>query len=350
MSVRSSLFIAAAVLATGGVLAATWIAATGGDDQPATDTAATGMAPAAPTAKLRAGADGGVVDDDWSTDYERALARAAREDKLVVVDFFAEWCGPCKMMDAQTFTDPRVRERLTDFVPLKIDVDRQRELATRFGIESLPTLAVLRPSGDPVIGGVGFHDVERFLALLDQAQERATAQTPSVETEPGADAGEVSDRAGALGAPAPELRVATWFNLPAERETVTLADHAGQVVYLYGFQSWCPGCHRHGFPTLSELIDHYQGDDRVAFLAVQTVFEGFDTNTPERALATAERYQLDIPVGHDGAPGTPSTLMRDYRTRGTPWTVIIDREGIVRYSDFHIEPARAVELIDGLLL
>ena len=154
---------------------------------------------------------------------------------------------------------------------------------------------------------------------------------------------------GILGQTAPPLGVNQWFNLPGGRQSIDVTDLGGKVVYLYGFQSWCPGCHRYGFPTLQKLIQHYKGNEDVAFIAVQTVFEGFGTNTFDAAKHTADRYGLEIPVGHSGSPHQGSTVMRRYRTGGTPWTVIIDRKGIVRFNDFHIRPDSAVALIDRLL-
>ena len=156
---------------------------------------------------------------------------------------------------------------------------------------------------------------------------------------------------GIQGRPAPELGVSTWINLPDGRESVEISDYAGKVVYLYFFQSWCPGCHSHGFPTMTSLMDHYEDEDEddVVFVTVQTTFEGFETNSAEGAKRTAERYGLDIPVGHSGDRRQRSPVMRAYRTGGTPWTVIVDREGIVRFNAFHITRPEATRLIDRLL-
>lgn len=84
-------------------------------------------------------------------------------------------------------------------------------------------------------------------------------------------------------------------------------------------------------------------------MAVQTVFEGFGTNTFEKAREVAARYELTIPVGQSGEDGVRSALMNRYRTGGTPWVVLIDRQGIVRYNDFRIRPDRAAQLIDAAL-
>ena len=119
-------------------------------------------------------------------------------------------------------------------------------------------------------------------------------------------------------------------------------------MYLYGFQSWCPGCHKVGFPTLKTLLGQYADDAEVAFVAVQTTFEGFGSNGVAQARQTAARYGLTIPVGQSGTAKQPSALMRDYRTGGTPWVIIIDRRGVVRFNDFHIAPQQAVQVIDAL--
>jgi len=161
--------------------------------------------------------------------------------------------------------------------------------------------------------------------------------------------GKAQPEGGILGEQASSLGVKTWFNLPPGKDSVDIGDYNGKVVYLYGFQSWCPGCHKYGFPTLTKLIEHYKGNEDVAFIAVQTAFEGFSTNTPQSAKETANRYGLTIPIGHSGSSHERSTVMQRYRTGGTPWTVVVDREGIVRYNDFHIAPSDAAALIDRLL-
>ena len=55
-------------------------------------------------------------------------------------------------------------------------------------------------------------------------------------------------------------------------------------------------------------------------------------------------------MGHDAGPNdSHSILMKRYRSGGTPWTIIIDRDGVVRYNDFSIEPQYAIALIGRLL-
>ena len=157
------------------------------------------------------------------------------------------------------------------------------------------------------------------------------------------------EKPGIFGQKAPVWDADQWFNLPEGVSELNPADYKGKVVYLYCFQSWCPGCHKHGFPTLKTLSTKFRDEKDVVFVAVQTVFEGFSSNTPEKAESMAERYDLAIPIGHSGKEGERSPMMRRYRTGGTPWTVLIDRKGVVRFNDFHISPEGGESAINQLL-
>lgn len=157
------------------------------------------------------------------------------------------------------------------------------------------------------------------------------------------------ERWGIVNQKAPSWGVQQWINLPQRKSSLDIEDYRGKVVYLFCFQSWCPGCHSSGFPTLQRMIQRYRGNDAVAFVGVQTVFEGFSSNTFERARKVARDYSLDIPVGQSGQEGRRSELMGRYRTGGTPWVVIVDAQGVVRYNDFHVDVRQGGELIDRLI-
>ena len=153
---------------------------------------------------------------------------------------------------------------------------------------------------------------------------------------------------GIEGRTAPDWDVTQWINLNPESNKIDVGDFDGKVVYLYCFQSWCPGCHSSGFPTLKAVQQAFKDDEGVAFVAVQTTFEGFAHNTFEQAKEVAKKYGLDIPIGHSGTPEKRSTIMTRYRTGGTPWTILIDPDGVVRYNDFHIRPQQAIDLVNRL--
>jgi thiol-disulfide isomerase/thioredoxin len=156
---------------------------------------------------------------------------------------------------------------------------------------------------------------------------------------------------GIAGSPAPELRVRHW--LANAGAGLTIAAIEEPVIYLFGFQSWCPGCHSHGFPTLRATKEALERDGlsgMVKFIAVQTVFEGHDENNTKAALNTVALHRLtDIALGHDA--GNPPALMADYRTGGTPWTVIIGPrpERHVLFNAFSTSPEDMLRAIRHVL-
>jgi len=131
-----------------------------------------------------------------------------------------------------------------------------------------------------------------------------------------------NEKYGIAGLPAPELNVAQWVDKNGKKSTpITLADFAGKFKVLYCFQAWCPGCHSSGLPALQKMVTALKDNDKVVFLAIQTVFEGAHANTFERMLEIQKQYDLAIPFGHDeGEADTQniSSIMYNYRTGDTP--------------------------------
>lgn len=86
----------------------------------------------------------------------------ANSDKPVLLDFWAVWCGPCRMMAP---TVDQIAEEHPDVVVGKVNVDEEPELARQFGIASIPTLVVLQ-NGAVVGQTVGVQPKEKVLALI----------------------------------------------------------------------------------------------------------------------------------------------------------------------------------------
>ena len=80
--------------------------------------------------------------------FADAAALARTEKKVVFIDFFTTWCGPCKRLDAVTWKDEGVQRWLREkTVALKLDAEREVVLARRYQVRSYPTLLILTPDG-----------------------------------------------------------------------------------------------------------------------------------------------------------------------------------------------------------
>ncbi|SED15692.1 AhpC/TSA family protein [Tenacibaculum sp. MAR_2009_124] len=147
---------------------------------------------------------------------------------------------------------------------------------------------------------------------------------------------------------APEFNVKHWVDANGNKTNeIKLSDFKSKFKVLYCFQSWCPGCHSAGLPNLQKMVKALEGNDKVAFLAVQTVFEGHESNTYEKMLETQKKYELKIPFGHDaGDDGkSRSNIMINYKTGGTPWFILIDQNDNVVFADFHLNVDAAIEVL-----
>ena len=82
----------------------------------------------------------------------------------VLVDFFATWCGPCKMLSPVL---EEVSHENPDLSVLKIDVDEVNELASRYGIQAIPTL-ILFKDGQRVDVRMGYQNKNQLLAFINQ--------------------------------------------------------------------------------------------------------------------------------------------------------------------------------------
>ena len=89
---------------------------------------------------------------------------AGIKEKLVLVDFFATWCGPCKMLSP--LLEELANEK-PDLLILKIDVDEVGQLAARYGIQAIPTLMLFK-EGQLVQTKLGYQNKNQLLAFIAQ--------------------------------------------------------------------------------------------------------------------------------------------------------------------------------------
>lgn len=87
-----------------------------------------------------------------------------QSDKPVLIDFFATWCGPCTMVSPLV---DEIAQQRSDIKVCKVDVDDQGELASRFGVSSIPMLVVMK-NGKVTAQNVGAVPKEKILELVEK--------------------------------------------------------------------------------------------------------------------------------------------------------------------------------------
>lgn len=103
--------------------------------------------------------------------FEAALKKAKKEKKLIFVDAYAVWCGPCKWMEANTFSEKEVGDAFNDkFINLKIDMEKGEgpELARKYNVRAYPTMFLIDGDGKVVKRILG---AKKKKQLLDEVAD-----------------------------------------------------------------------------------------------------------------------------------------------------------------------------------
>ncbi|MGG1921502.1 thioredoxin fold domain-containing protein [Chryseobacterium cucumeris] len=100
--------------------------------------------------------------------FKDIIAKAKKEKKLVFIDAYASWCGPCKMMEKNVFTQKSVSDYYnTNFINARFDMEKGegRDIASKFGVRSYPTYLFLNGEGELVSRNTGYMEESLFVAM-----------------------------------------------------------------------------------------------------------------------------------------------------------------------------------------
>ncbi len=111
----------------------------------------------------------------WEHGLAAAQKRAKAENKLIFMDLWAEWCGPCQLLQKKVFPTPTAQGALSKMVPLSIMVESMdgtpnkegQQLAERFNLRGYPTLIVIDADGKEIRRNVGALDPDSLAKFIN---------------------------------------------------------------------------------------------------------------------------------------------------------------------------------------
>lgn len=107
----------------------------------------------------------------YSGPFEQALKDAAKKKKIIFVDAYTSWCGPCKMMNNNTFKDKTAGDYFnSNLISMKIDMEKGEgpQFAMRYGVRAYPTLLFINHKGEVVHKVLGYSDGKQ---LVEEAKK-----------------------------------------------------------------------------------------------------------------------------------------------------------------------------------
>lgn len=131
----------------------------------------------------------------WAGNLNSGLKEAKAKNKPVMVDFYTDWCGWCKKLDRDTYTDPEVANLAKKFVCVKVNGDKYSDLVSKYGVSGYPTILFLDAEGKKVDGIVGYVNasgmaskmnsvIAKRPAVEDKAEEQISKK-PAAKKDPG---------------------------------------------------------------------------------------------------------------------------------------------------------------------
>ncbi len=104
---------------------------------------------------------------NWVYNMKDAQIKSLTEHKLILMDFWASWCRPCREMDDKLWNSPEISKVTDKFIPMKVDIDIQKELAVKYGVKAIPTVILMTATGDVIWQKTDFSSASAYLKILE---------------------------------------------------------------------------------------------------------------------------------------------------------------------------------------
>jgi thiol:disulfide interchange protein DsbD len=109
----------------------------------------------------------------WQKFSETRYEQSLKKNEKMIIDFYADWCIPCKELDGLTFADKRVVETSGKFTAYKVDMtqtlsDETEKLRNKFNIVGMPTILIINSEGKEVERLTGFINADEFLKVISK--------------------------------------------------------------------------------------------------------------------------------------------------------------------------------------
>ena len=115
----------------------------------------------------------------WEEDLVSAFNLASLSNKIIMIEFMAEWCPPCKRMEKETFSNDKIINKSNEFIFVKVDVDKNQDIAKeykrnakKYGGIGIPNILFIDKDKNIVYQTVGFLNANQLTTVMDSVLKK----------------------------------------------------------------------------------------------------------------------------------------------------------------------------------